>query len=278
MRQKIFIVIGYSAFFIFAFLFSLYLTFNTSQVKTWLESKANEEGIKLTISSLDKYWLSGVSARDITLQTKSGNLIKIDRLKARVAIIPLLFGKRKIGFQVALYGGKLDGKIEQAKRGYKAEFKIQNVNLASMQAGNQGGFWIASKLSCNGNLNLFPKDNPKNWSGKIDAVLGPGAIPSFTYQGFQIPEIKLENAKLALELKNGSARINTFELSSPDFPIKGTGQMEIRMPIINSLIQLEAQLNPSRQFLDQIKMLEAMLPSDKKISYRGTLAGMIFGR
>jgi len=277
MRKKIIISLGYFGFFIFAFIFSLYLTFNPAQIKTWLEANAGKRGVSLTISRLDKYRLSGVRAREITLQTKGGKLIKIDQLKARLSLLPLILGREKIGFQIVLYGGKLSGDLEQARRGFRTSFNLQNINLGSMQAGSQGGFWIAAKLSGKGNLNLAPKNNPKAWSGKIDAELSPGTIPSFAYKGFQVPEIKIDQVKFNLELNNGNAQIKTFDLKSPDFPIQGKGQIEFRDPVLNSLINLEAKVNPSQQFLEKIRMLESILPPNRTVTYNGTLGGIISG-
>ncbi len=277
MKGKILLISGYTAFFIPAFLCSLYLTFNPVPIKAWLENQARQKGYNLTISNLDKYRLSGIQAKEITWQNAQGRTIKIDQIKARLSLLPLLLGRKQIGFQMKISGGKVSGKVEQAKRGFQTEFDLQEVNLANMQAGPQGGFWVAAKLSGKGNLNLTPRENPKAWTGKIEGQLSPGTIPSFAYQGFQVPEIKIEQGQFNLELNNGSAQIKTFELKSPDFPFSGTGQVELRNPIASSLLKLEAKIKPSQAFLEQIKMLESIIPPNHTITYNGTLGGIVSG-
>ena len=277
MRRKFLITLGYISFFIFAFLFSLYLTFDPGQIKAWLGNKANKIGINLDISRLDKYRLTGVRARGVTIKTKGGQTIKIDQVKARLSLLPLIIGRKKIGIQLAMSEGKFSGKFEPSSRGYKTKFKVQKINLANLPLGNQGGFWISAPISGKGNLNLTPKDNPRAWSGKIHTELGPGKIPSFNYRGFNVPEVKVDQAKLDLELNNGNAQIKSLELLSPDFPLQGNGQIELRAPIQNSLLQLSAKVNPSQQYLGQIPMLQSLLPSDRTVTYRGTIAGIISG-
>ncbi len=109
------------------------------------------------------------------------------------------------------------------------------------------------------------------------AEFGPGKIRAFSYQGFQVPEIRLDRAKLDLELSDGSAQFKSLEMQSPDFPITGTGQLELRDPMPGSLIQLEAKINPSQQYLSLFPTLQSLIPANKTITYRGTLAGIISG-
>ncbi len=156
MKRKLIIGAGYGLFFVLAFGFSFYLTFDPMQVKGWLESNAQKSGISLNISQLDKYWLSGVQARSVTVTTRNRTTFKIDQLRVRLALLPLLIGRKKLAFQANLYGGKISGSIQQATRGYKTNFDAQNVDLAGMAGGGQRGLWIASKLTAKGNFNLTP--------------------------------------------------------------------------------------------------------------------------
>jgi len=278
MKQKLIRGAGYGLFFVLAFGFSLYLTFDPMLIKGWLESNAQKSGIGLNISQLDKYRLSGVKASQVTLTTPRGMTLKIDQMRARLALLPLLLGRKQFGFALSLYGGKISGSLEQARRGYKTRFEAENVDLARMPAGGGGGPWLASKLNATGDLNLSPRNNPKSWSGKIAAEFGPGKIPAFAYQGFQVPEIRMDRAKLELELNNGSAQFKSLELQSPDFPIRGGGTVELRDPMPESQISLEAKINPSEQYLEQVPMLQGLVSANKTITYHGTIAGIISGR
>ena len=117
---------------------------------------------------------------------------------------------------------------------------------------------------------------PKRWKGQFKGSLGEGRLPAFTYQGFQLPEIKIESVDIDIAMQSGKADIKTFSLHSPDLPIDGSGEIKLASPFQSSALSLHARINPSDQYLEKVPALKALIPADKTVKYNGTL-GVIIG-
>ncbi len=117
---------GYSLFFLIAMLVALPLTFPTRQLRSFLAQKARSQGYPLEIENLAMRGLGGIEFDGIhlTLPGKEGEPgengsvgpalpeadLKIDKLTARIALLPAIFGKTvDVTFEVDAGGGHLEG-------------------------------------------------------------------------------------------------------------------------------------------------------------------------
>lgn len=277
MKKNIFIAFGYLAFFGVSFLFSFYWTFDTNHVvKGRLVSELRSRGYELEIDELDKFRLSGLLARGVTLSAPRLKApIKIDELRARLSILPLILGKQSVGFSARLYDGTLSGKIVEGKDSRLWNLEAKNIDLSRMQPGKENSFGVMAKLNGKADLNLSPKTDPQKWRGQVTAGFGSGKISSFSYQGFQVPEIKISSMDLNVSLLSGKAEIKTLELKSPDLAFDGKGQVQLNSQLSSSQIQITGKINPSPGFMEKLPALQALLPSDRNISYNGSLGAII---
>jgi type II secretion system protein N len=277
MRKYILSAIGYSAFFVFSFLLSFYWTFDANHVvKPRLIDEARKQGFELDISDLDKYRLSGVEARNVTVQSSFFSTpFKIDELKARLSLLPLILGRKSVAFSAKLYDGTLTGRWVESKKNRQVNVEAKNVDLSRIQPGKVGSLWVMAKLSGKADLNLSPKTDPKKWKGQIKAGAGSGKFTAFTYHGFQVPEIKLNSMDLDVSLLSGKADIRNLELKSPDLPCDGRGTVDLATPFKSSQIQLTAKINPSAEFMAKVPALQALLPADKNVTYNGNLGAIL---
>ena len=276
MRRKVLIGLGYFGFFVFGFLVCFYLTFDVGIIKSELENLTKGGNFQLSINRLDKYRLSGFKAVGVKIRfPDSSTAIDIDQIQARISVIPLIFGKKKVSFKVLLYGGKVSGMMSRGKRGFRAELSAQGLDLARLKAQSDKGLTISGKVMSKVEINLFNLDNVKTWSGRIETSISSGRINNLSYLGASLPEINFDQGKLNLEMKAGRAEIKTLELSSPDFPLMGQGLIEFRIPIENSLLNLEFKLSPSDSYLEQAEPLKTLLPGDGRVPYQGSLAGLL---
>jgi len=277
MRKRLLRAGAYFAFFILAFLFSFYLTFDpTHIIGPRLKSAMASKGLEIDFAQLDNYRLSGFSAQDVTITPiKLKTAIKIDELRARIAILPLIWGRTSYSFSARLYEGEISGKIVESKKGLAAKLEAKKVDLSRLEVSKPDALWVMGTLNGNADLNLTPSDDPKKWRGQIQGGFGKGKLTSFTFQGFHLPEIQMDGLSLDLSLNSGRAEIKSLELKSPDLPLSGKGQIELRDPFLNSLIQLEAKINPSNAYLEQAPLLQAVLPPDKTIRYNATFSALV---
>lgn len=277
MKSRFWVIGGYAGFFLASFLFSLYLTFDPSHLVTgYLQQFAQQKGMQVSVAAIEKYRLSGIIAEDIELQHPGLRTpLKVDGLQARLSLWPLLLGRKSIGFQASLYGGKIFGRITRGRNSLRANLEVRSVDLSKLEPAREKSLWAMAKLTGKADLDLASKDDPKKWRGALKASLGPGRLTSFSYQGFELPEIQIEGMNLELNLAGGKAGIKTLEIESTDFPINGFGQVELRSPVRQSPLQFQVKVDPSEQYLEKVPPLKAMLPSDKTVKYTGTLGAII---
>ena len=278
MRKNLFIAGGYAAFFLVSFVVSFYFTFDpTHIVGGLLTSLSQDQGYELDLpSQIDKYRLSGIEAENVSIRPANfKNPIKFDFLQARLSLLPLILGRRSIGFKVRLYDGQVTGKVMDSKKNFSAQVDIKNLDLSRMPPPKENSLWPAAKLNAKGDLSMSPKDDPKKWRGSLKAAFGEGKLSAFSYMGFNVPEIKMQGADLDVRIAGGRAEIKTLELKSPDLPFNGTGDITMQAPLSQSQVKIEAKINPSNAFMEQVPALKA-LPPDKTVRYNGGL-GPILG-
>jgi len=278
MRKNILTALGYLAFFIFSFLLSLYWTFDANHiVKPRLISEALKLGYQIEIpDALEKYRLSGVQSRNVVLKTPFfATPVKIEEIKARLSLLPLVLGRQSVKFSATLYDGTLSGKVVEGKKSRVLDLEAKNIDLSKMQPGKENSLWVMAKLSGKADLNLTPKDDPKKWKGQITAKFGPGKLPAFMYHGFQVPEVKLNAVNLNVSVLSGKADIKTLEVKSPDLPCEGKGEIQLDAALKSSQIQFRAKIDPSPEFMGKVPTLQGLLPPDKNISYNGNLAAIL---
>ena len=97
MNSKLMLAAGYAVFFVFAFLFSLYLTFDpTNIMNAQIRRVAQSRGMEITIGSLDKYRISGINAEDVEIQPSSLKTpIKVEQADGQ-NIHPSAYSRQKI--------------------------------------------------------------------------------------------------------------------------------------------------------------------------------------
>jgi len=277
MKSRFLVIGGYGGFFLASFLVSLYLTFDPSHlVMGYLRQFAQQRGIQVSVAAIDKYRLSGINAEDVELQYPGFQApLKVDEFQARLSLLALLLGRKSIGFQASLYGGKIFGKITRGRNSLRANIEVKSVDLGKIEPAREKSLWAMAKLTGKADLDLASKNDPKKWKGGVKASLGAGKLTSFSYQGFQLPEIPIDGVNLELNLAGGKAGIKNFEIKSPDFPLNGFGQIELRSPFRQSPLQIQAKINPSGQYLEKVPPLKAMLPPDQTLKYTGTVGAII---
>jgi len=279
MRKRLLTAGGYAAFFLASLLICFYLTFDpTHIVSEKVQSFARERGMQVSMDTVRKYRLSGINAEQVEVQLASlKSPVKIDSLKVRLSLIPLLLGRKEFGFEVRLYGGKAKGKIAQGKKSLAADFDLKSIDLARLEPAKENALWAQAKLSGKAEVNSSDTNNPQKWRGQVKADMGAGKMNPFSYQGFQIPEIKFDGVNLELAINAGKADIKTFKINGPDFPFDGRGEIELKTPFSESSMQLEAKIDPSEEYLSKMPALRALVPPDKTIKYNGSI-GAITGR
>src|SRR6266545_8235130 len=121
---------GYGLFALLAFLFALRQTVPTEAVKERLVMEAASQGWQVSIADVRPAGLVGVSMTSVSLESRDGLRIPIERLDATLRLWPLLLGRRSFNFDAALFDGRVKGFAEEGKTMRRLMAKVAGVNLS----------------------------------------------------------------------------------------------------------------------------------------------------
>jgi type II secretion system protein N len=246
---------GYSLFFVLVLLLSIPVTFPTRQLKSFLARQARAQGYPLEIEDLSLHGLGGIeiAGMRLTLPGKEGQPgengqmgpatpeaeLRIDKLTARVALMPALFGKTiDVTFDVEAGGGKLEGgHVVRKGESIDVEIaKLDGLGLGEMGIGGRAlaGQKLTGELdgSLNGNAKVHWGGSTEDLTGAVDLELVDALLKS--------PELNLE----------GGLKLTDLSM--------GTLTLKVRMGLKSSIAALANQRGAEKSTMVHIEQMEAV--------------------
>jgi type II secretion system protein N len=200
---------GYTLFFVVVMVLAVPWTFPTRQLRTFIAKQARQQGYPLEMDELRLTALGGVEVGGLrlTLPGKAGEPIeggaigpgvpevelKIERISAKVALLPLLFGRAvDVRFDIEAGGGSIaDGRV--VKKGEVFDFeigKIDGVSLAGMGVGKRALGPQTSLLgdldgALGGKVAVHYGGTPDDLTGAVELELADAILrsPELSIQG-----------------------------------------------------------------------------------------------
>jgi type II secretion system protein N len=254
---------AYPAFYLFALALFGYLTFPYDQLKGRLISefdrmqersrrRPGETPMRLEIAELDGYWLTGVEVTGARLiippsQKKSRmggmgmlagggddkpdkpSVLAIDEASVRVHILPLLIGNVFVSFDIAAFGGEIEGSMPVGTSGdVEAELTgVQLSDLTPLRAMLEG-LPIMGVLG--GELSLSPKEDKfAKADGRLelridDVVVADGKTE---VMGVKLPAAQIGSIVLEATAKDGVLTIDEMTANGRDLELVGEGKIKL---------------------------------------------------
>ncbi len=215
--------------------------------------RSGGEPMKLSLGSIDGYWLSGVEVHDAELVvpakktrgsskmaafnpvTEAGATpkpmsLRVDRATARVELLPLLLGKVRIRFEVDAFGGSVQGTVPYGPGSGDVELEVEGLQLANVGPLKSMLDEIPLLGVVSGTLRLEPKDGKfAKASGELaieidKVVLGDGKAK---IQGVALPAAQVGRLTLAAKAKDGVLEIEELSAQGRDFVLAGDGKIKL---------------------------------------------------
>ena len=216
---------AYSAFFAFAFVMALRLTFPVEAVRERLILDAAARGYQVKVNDLSPSGLVGVRAREVTVTTADGTRIPFEELKVGLRIWPTLLGRRAYSFDASLFDGRVVGFTEVSKTTERYQAQVTGIDLARAGVVRAAtGLDLAGILSGSLDVTLDPKD-PSKSTGSMDFQVKDGAIlgGKITVPGMDggltVPPVKLGAIAARGSVKSGRADFGTLESKGDEVDI-----------------------------------------------------------
>lgn len=247
---------AYSAVFVSMFVLCVYLTFPYDRLRDRLlvmvtQSNTSRRPVQLQITTLSPWRLSGLEAEGVQVLRQSNDPseapfeVEIDKVRARLALLPLLIGRVTVKFEIHGAGGEVVGKVsdpqgEPALEADVTELHLQHLGFLSAAVG------LPIRGTVNGHLEVKVPGSLQKLSGNaeiqiVDLQIGDGKTKlqlSGMSQGFTVETIAAGTLNLRMTAVEGNAQIEEFKVRGADISIDGKGNVRFYEPVRMSGVDL----------------------------------------
>ena len=227
---------AYGVFAFLAFLFALRQTIPTEAVKERLVMEAAARGWQISIADIRPAGLVGVGMTSISLESRDGLRIPIEKLDATLRLWPLLLGRRSFSFDAALFDGRVKGFAEEGKTMRRLMAKVAGVNLSrAVPLRKATGVVLAGTVDGDLDLTLDDKEPAKS-TGHLDlaverAAVNGGEVPVPGMGGaLTLPKMALGRVTAKAVVKDGKLTFERLDARGDDLEATGEGLYLVVQP------------------------------------------------
>jgi type II secretion system protein N len=257
-RDRILSLLGYNAFFWFAFWLCAYWTFPYERLAAFLTDKVTESGsgYTLEIGALSPYWLTGVQLEQVKVRKQAAEslatppdpkgapvvdqAIKIDVAHARLGILPLLTGSTKLSFGAELGSGEIEGTYQESGDDKQVVATLSKVDLSKL-AVLESLISLPTKGTLTGEFDLTLGKQASKTNGKVNLTIdkltvgdGKAKFKVGNMGGLTIDPIDAGNVTIALDVKDGTGTVKKLTANGPDLKLDGSGDIRFAQPLTRS--------------------------------------------
>lgn len=266
MSKAAWIAAGFGLLLVFT-VFKIPVTRIKSLIHGHLTEQASIAGATINASetSLSFWFGPKYKMSDVTIYLAGpGAAIHLDEAWVRPKFWPLLFGQLGAKFGITDGDGELDVTTRMGSSSFAIEFDSDSLAIQE---------WVsaAAKIDINGILNgsgdlAGNVSDPPSLSGDIDVEIRDATFARQTIYGFQIPELKINESTLDIEIGDGKALINKVAFGSPgdDLQARVSGTAILGKQWESTSLDLEISLKLSEKVHKAFVLLDAILRSGKQ--------------
>ncbi len=278
--RKVLRALGYGAFYWFALLVFVYLTFPYERLRDRIIAEFNArqtgpDAMRLELDAVSGYWLSGVEAEgirlisppkaaatvDATAPAPKQSVLSVDSAHARVGILPLLFGSVRLSFGADAFGGSVSGETSESDGARRLELELEDLALdkASLLA-DIVGLPLAGTLG--GKLEfVLPEGKLAKADGTVALKiqgLSVGDGKAKIRNTIALPKVEAGDLTLDGEATAGQLKITNFAASGPDLQFASDGSVRLRDPLGTSLCTLSARFKFTDRYIGKNDMTKSL--------------------
>jgi type II secretion system protein N len=273
--------VGYPLFAFVVFLLALYLSLPKDRIEDLLENSASTFLNAKVRADRDEFGLTlfsgpGVTASNVLVTMTPPNPndkpvnYKVDDLTVHFSLWQLFHGFADTSFSGHIAGGEVSGKYKSVPDEGVVSLDASGLSVGSLPIiSAPGGIPIDGKIDLkidlNSPKNLIPQTNGSVSVTINDATLGDGkaklTIPGgdpFLAQGVTIPKISLGKLTGSVNVEKGKATFREVRGHSKDVDIELEGYIELRDPLILSVMHAYLKFKPSDALIKREPTIELM--------------------
>jgi type II secretion system protein N len=271
--------------FYFLLLFGIFLMHNFPHevvVKRAIR-ELNQGPLVAAVSRARFAWWKGYELSGVTLSQRSGSpddppLIESSSLYVRPGLDGLLQGKlSSILVNAALYGGQMDGSLSMADGMTRATLQLDDLQLGRypylrdlLDEGSMSG-----KLS--GTASMEGRGDLENARAAGEFDIKDAGLTGAKINGLGVPDLAFNEVTFKFARQGTRLDIQEFRADGDQIKASGDGQVVLREPVADSVLNMRVTVVPGNDATDDIKTLLSLIPRPKNarldapITITGTL-------
>jgi type II secretion system protein N len=274
-RDRLLLGLLYALFFAVVFVFSAYWTFPYDRARSFVASALSAKeagGVTRTveIGELEPAGFGGVRVGDLVVtqipatQDQEPLQLKLSEATAKLAIFPLLFGDKKLELNATAGAGTLEAKYDESSDTQHIEAELTALDVAELGLGSWIGLPLKGKASGTIDLNVPADVTKATGSIKLEirglkvgdgkAKIKPPGMPG----GLTLDEVEAGKLELAIEVRDGIAKLTRLSTDGNDLKLSGTGNVRLADPLKRSRPDINLDLTFSDAYKNKSDRTKAM--------------------
>lgn len=271
-RQRLLRGAGLFAAGICLFVAFTYLLFPTGRINGVIAQVLADQGLSLSPDAR-KTLLPGLYWNKPQLSSEQGALVRCDRLKVRLELLPLLAGRVLLGAAAAIGPGRLD--LEYGITGAKAmDLKAEGIVLSDIPffktvlGATAGGILWSEGIV---------RRSAKGLNGELKLEVKQLAFSGVKLGAFPLPDVNDLSSQGMLRVTNGRLRLESFTLQGEGIYMRLSGDIPSGSNAVNQPLNMTLEIMPKPEFLEKQKLVFMLLtkfmasPGVYRVPIRGTL-------
>lgn len=244
------------------------------EVEGVVERLLAREGYTFHAEKFGKAFPLGISARGVTIGTDRGAVLRLDRVTARPALLPLLTGKVTVVGNAAIGAGRINFAYP-LRSGGKGSIEAREVRLEDIPF-----FRTTAGADVKGMLTVDASfaETGRQALGELRMEVKDAGVRGVKIGGIPLPDADYDSIRGMVHTASGRAALDSFSLQGKEIYIRLKGNIPLATPLGASRLNLTLELMPQPAFMDRQKLVFALLgkymvtPGHYQLPVRGTLA------
>ncbi|MBN1282443.1 MAG: type II secretion system protein GspN [Proteobacteria bacterium] len=266
---RIFKYMAYLAAFALSYALFLYWVFPYNALRDRILGEIEQQiggGVQVSAKSLEPYWITGVEVEGLSVEGPGPSglvpLIKVKRATARAALVPLIFGSRRVTFDVRMPKGSVYGYAKIGDETTSLEIEVDDLDLSSIPLiKERTGLTIPSRISGEARLELN-RQQPVRSTGEITMALRDIRIAQSSLNlgdiSLDVPELVLakgKDSRIRISVGKGAATLEQFTFSGGDLGIDLKGKVFLAAAVDNYRLNLKGGFTASDKLGEALPFL-----------------------
>lgn len=235
-------------------------TFPYERVRDRLVAEFNTKqasaGMRIEISEMSGYWLSGIEAEGVKVTrtsaaapgaTQTGaedqkpHVTLIDHVYGSVSLLKLLFGTMAGSFGMEMQSGEVEGSFSSSGDSQSLELTLDKVNVGDLpMLSDMAG--LPLKGTVDGRLEVeLPEKKASKAEGTIElnmSGISAGDGKAKILKVIALPELKVGDVKFSATITDGRLKVDSMSAKGADFEMLLDGSIRLRDPVTLSMFDL----------------------------------------